>query len=268
MTWLIAMILLTSYAHAAPSDPPFLIRELKTEQDARALNESLRSLSDNIRKMKNDISDTDGSVATSINAAVSGTSGKVAKFTSTNVIGDSIITESGGNIGVSSSAPAYLFTVADGTFNVAGSGIITFGKSLHNIQISTDLAGTSFGGTAFGACVGTLTITAVGAPAYLRVSGEGSVNTTGGGGAWGFNILVDGNVLSGYGVGTTGKGIHGGSFDATATDSAAFSKTFQTTAGVHNICLTQRTASAQFVYGGTTSNQSNSSFIWMVESIK
>ena len=89
--FVIAALLSTSL-WAAPSEPPFLPKEVKTEQDAHALNESLRSLSDNIRKVKKDLSGSGSS------AVISGTVNQIPKFTATNAIGNSSISDDGTDV--------------------------------------------------------------------------------------------------------------------------------------------------------------------------
>lgn len=100
------LFLLAVNVFAASVEPPFLIREPKTERDAQAVNESLRSISDNVRGFRNnykaDILDDNNTWSgnTTFTGSVSASSGVTTNKVTFN---DGTILTSTTTIGVSTS---------------------------------------------------------------------------------------------------------------------------------------------------------------------
>lgn len=121
------LFLLAVNVFAASVEPPFLIREPKTERDAQAVNESLRSISDNVRGFRNsykaDLLDDDNTWSgnTTFGGAVSApggvTTGKVT-------FNDGTILTSTTTIGVSTST--YNVFVSSNNFK----SVVEFGSSV------------------------------------------------------------------------------------------------------------------------------------------
>ena len=117
-----------------------------------------------------------GQIGTAVNAAVSGTSGKVAKFTGTNVVGDSTITDDGTNVSATGSITATGGFVG-ATLDRATLGTFAFNSNINAVTFS----GAAVSGVTTLATTDTATITKSG----LGTSGAAGVylvNATSGAG--------------------------------------------------------------------------------------
>jgi hypothetical protein len=77
-----------------------------------------------------------GNIVSTSGPSLSGTTGRIPKFTSTSSVGDSVMFESGGNIGVGTTTPSALFSVGTGVtspFQIDSNGNII---RLNNVSLS------------------------------------------------------------------------------------------------------------------------------------